>query len=431
MTPHPILDKTLTNAPDVSPASLDNGHAIAELLTPELRPESWTNRRILWLLACGTLIVSALWRLPEETAYVGERAGEVFVTLVFAMSLTYLLRPLVNTLHRQPAFGLGSRAGRMGATLAVFMLCLLLLAVFLLIALRPITTNLTILWNSWFVGHTPAERHALIMKWQDTVKNALAPYQAFLPAPATGNLDVPDYSDKVSRYATQQASVWFSHVGFIVELLLVPVLVFYFLTDGPTIRSEARLLVPHAWRPRVSRMVSHFDTVFAGYVRGQLFMCLIAWIVVTLGLLLLRVKYAFTLGLMAGLARCVPVIGPMLGAVPIVVVCFITTRSLPLTGGVIIGITIMHLLESKVLLPKIVGHEVDLHPVAVIVALLLGMEFFGLLGIFLAVPLAAVLKIALTEWHDAQATKIQTSAPAVAHSVMMSNGLPHETKVLD
>lgn len=416
MTSRPVLDKTLVNSTDVSSTALDNGTA-----TPKSPTEAWTNQRILWLLALGTLIVSALWRLPEEAAYISARAGEVFVTLVLAMSLTYLLRPLVNALHRQPAFGAGSRGGRMGATLAVFILCILLFAVFLLVALRPVTINLTNLWNSWFVGHSPAERHTLIMKWQDTVKNALAPYQGFLPSPATGNLDVPDYSEKVSRYATQQAGVWFSHVGFIVELLLVPVLVFYFLTDGPTIRAEARLLVPPAWRPRVSRMASHFDTVFAGYIRGQLFMCLIAWVAVTLGLLLLGVKYAFTLGLIAGLARCVPVIGPMLGAVPIVLVCFITTRSLPLTGGVIVGITIMHLLESKVLLPKIVGHEVDLHPVAVIVALLLGMEFFGFLGIFLAVPLAAVLKIALTEWHEAQEAKGQPTATAEAQSVMMSN----------
>jgi predicted PurR-regulated permease PerM len=65
----------------------------------------------------------------------------------------------------------------------------------------------------------------------------------------------------------------------------------------------------------------------------------------------------------------------------------------------------MHFLESKVLLPKIIGHEVDLHPVSVIVALLLGMEFFGFLGVFLAVPAAAIAKTLLSEWHDARAAQ--------------------------
>ena len=62
----------------------------------------------------------------------------------------------------------------------------------------------------------------------------------------------------------------------------------------------------------------------------------------------------------------------------------------------------MHLFESKVLLPKIVGHHVDLHPVSVIISLLIGMEFFGIIGVFLAVPIAAVVKIALVEWYAEQ-----------------------------
>lgn len=387
-------------------------------MTPDLPPtspttsEPWTNRRILLLLALGTLIVSALWNLPLEAHYISERAGEVFVTLVFAMSLTYLLRPLVNALHGTRAFGGGSRQGRVWATIVVFLLCILLLVCFLIIGLRPVTNNLSGLWNQWFVGHTPAERHEIIMKWQETVQNALAPYRSFLPAGSTGTVDVPDVTTKFQNLVTQQASRWFSHVGFIVELLLVPVLVFYFLTDGPAIRAEARLLCPPHWRPHISRMAAHFDSVFAGFIRGQLLMCLIAWVVVTLGLLLIGVKYAFTLGLIAGLARGIPVIGPMVGGVPIILVCFITTRSLPLTGGLMLGLTVMHLLESKVLLPKIVGHQVDLHPVSVIVSLLLGMEFFGFLGIFLAVPLAAVMKILLTEWHESQTAKVEAEKDA-------------------
>ncbi|MBV9469962.1 MAG: AI-2E family transporter [Abitibacteriaceae bacterium] len=407
-------------------------------MTPDLpstsppTSEPWTNRRILLLLAVGTLIVSALWNLPLEARYISERAGEVFVTLVFAMSLTYLLRPPVNALHGTRAFGSGSRQGRIGATVVVFLLCGLLLVCFLIIGLRPVTHNLSVLWNQWFVGHTPAERHEIIMKWQETVQNALAPYRSFLPA-STGTVDVPDATTRVQGWVTQQVSQWFSHVGFIVELLLVPVLVFYFLTDGPAIRAEARLLCPPHWRPHISRMAAHFDSVFAGFIRGQLFMCLIAWVVVTLGLLLIGVKYAFTLGLIAGLARGIPVIGPMVGGVPIVLVCFITTRSLPLTGALMLGLTVMHLLESKVLLPKIVGHQVDLHPVSVIVSLLLGMEFFGFLGIFLAVPLAAVVKILLAEWHESQAAKLaaqQDATMGVADGATM-NGIAKNQNALE
>jgi predicted PurR-regulated permease PerM len=101
-----------------------------------------------------------------------------------------------------------------------------------------------------------------------------------------------------------------------------------------------------------------------------------------------------------------------LGGVPIVLVCLLTTRSVPLTLTVLIGFIVMHFVESKVLLPKIIGHEVDLHPVSVIVVLILGLEFFGFLGVFLAVPIAAVLKVLLVEWHESQAAKadLETSS---------------------
>jgi predicted PurR-regulated permease PerM len=206
--------------------------------------------------------------------------------------------------------------------------------------------------------------------------------------------------------------------------------VFYFLCDGPALRTEARLLVPEEWRPRLSRMTAHLDRVFDGYIRGQMLMCLIAWIIVTLMLLALGVKYAFTLGIIAGLTRAVPVIGPLLGAIPLAVVCFVTTRSVPTTALLLLGFTLMHFLESKVLLPQIIGHEVDLHPVTVILALLIGMEFFGIMGVFLAVPIAAVLKIALAEWHEGRRLgRLAENASLPQQSVPEITDSPHTAAV--
>jgi predicted PurR-regulated permease PerM len=160
-------------------------------------------------------------------------------------------------------------------------------------------------------------------------------------------------------------------------------------------------------------MLSDLDRVLDGYIRGQVIMCVIAWVAVTLGLWALGIPHAFTMGLIAGLTRAVPVIGPLLGGIPIVLLCLFTTN-VQTTVIVLSGFIAMHFLESKVLLPKIVGHEVDLHPVSVIVALLLGMEFFGFLGVFLAVPVAAVLKISLAEWHN---SRVQSEAIAAGRAV--------------
>ena len=374
----------------------------------------WSNKRILVLIALATLVVSVIWRLPEEGEFIARRIGEIAVTLVLAMALTYVLRPAVNALMRWPLLG-RARGGRSWATLLVFIGCGLLVYLVFVFGLRSITRDLSALWHSFIPGDMEDKR-ALFQKWSGVLSQSIAPYRDALP---------PEMQKKIQDGVASAASGapvailgWmrgsFSHVGFIVELLLLPVLVFYFLADGRAIRREAALLLPATWRPATARMVAHLDRVLDGYIRGQITMCVIAWLLVTLLLWALRVPHAMTLGVVAGLTRAVPVIGPLLGGVPLALVCLLTTRSLPLTTTVIVAFIVMHFVESKVLLPRIIGHEVDLHPVSVIIVLLVGLEFFGFLGVFLAVPVAAVLKIVLCEWHERQETLLPPAAVSSA-----------------
>jgi hypothetical protein len=85
-----------------------------------LHSQGWDNRRIFFVLAIGTLIVSAIWHAPQEAAYISERTGEIFFTLVLAMSLTYLMRPACAMLKECPCSAVGSRNGRTWATAVVF-----------------------------------------------------------------------------------------------------------------------------------------------------------------------------------------------------------------------------------------------------------------------------------------------------------------------
>ncbi len=365
---------------------------------------TWSDRRILMLVALATLLVSFIWRLPEELSYIGERTGELLFALTLALAITYVLRPAVRALTKFPGIGNTPR-GRSISTLAVFTGCLLACYLFFLIGFKPVQRDVRDLVRG-FWPRTPEERVALIAKWRTSFNESLEPYRAFLPVAV---IDNPNYLPEQVSGVASRAGKWLSkqsgHIGFIVELLLIPVLAFYFLADGPAIRGEIKLLFPPGWRSRISRMAAHFDFVLDGYVRGQAWMCIIAWVLVTVTLWCLGVPHAFTLGMIAGITRAVPVVGPLLGAIPLLFVTFFYTRSAETTIILGIAFTLMHFLESKVLLPKIVGHHVDLHPVSVIISLLIGLEFFGFIGVFLAVPIAAVLKIVLVEYHEAQAQK--------------------------
>ncbi len=370
-----------------------------------LKPSNrWDEKRLLLFIALATLIVSLVWRLPEEAEYISTRGGELLVALTLAMAMFYTLRPVVRVLERIMT---KVPHARVYATLLSFVLLFGVCYLFFLIGFKPVQHDIKDFWP-----HSPEDRAKLMAQWQTALKNLLASYSGIIPA---------DVIDDPSKYITgrlgpltQRVTDWLghqtSHLGFVVELLLIPVLAFYFLSDGTAIRREARVLFPVTWRAHLSRMGSQFDHILDGYVRGQVWMCLIAWALVTITLLLLHVPHAFTLGLIAGLTRAIPVIGPLLGGIPLLVACLLYTQSMQTTGLLLGAFTLMHFLESKVLLPKIVGHHVDLHPVTVILALLVGMEFFGAMGVILAVPIAAMIKVILAEYHLSQEKKLVLAA---------------------
>lgn len=397
--------------------------------TPPEPSPVWTNRRIVWLAAMVTLVAAIIWKAPEEATYLSEHAGEILLTLVIAMSVTYLLRPLVDMLQKFPVFGGKTPAalhrGRGMAVIFVFACIGLAFYLLILVGLHPITRDAAEMWHR-FVPDEPQERSRFFTDLSSKVQTAINEHLSWAGPQFSNQLQgaVTGSVNGGVEWVKNTIGKLFHGAGFLVELLLIPVLVFYFLCDGPAIRAEAKLLLPVEWRPRAARMVAHLDHVFDGYIRGQALMCLIAWVLVTLMLLALGVRYPFTLGLIAGLTRAVPVIGPLLGALPLVVVCFLTTGSVSTTGLLLLGFTLMHFLESKVLLPRVIGHEVDLHPVTVIIALLLGMEFFGFMGVFLAVPLAAILKIVLAEWHAGRQITVENLAANGAIPISGNGALP-------
>jgi predicted PurR-regulated permease PerM len=198
-------------------------------------------------------------------------------------------------------------------------------------------------------------------------------------------------TDVLTAATTKGLGMTFHGVGFLIELLLVPILVFYFLADGPNIRQQALFFVPRRWLPRTEQALDQADGIFERYIRGQVALCIIAFVVVTVGLWAIGVDLYLLLGVVAGLTRAVPIIGPIVGAIPILTVVALT-KSGGVTLWVLILFSLMHLLESKLLMPAILGQQLDLHPVLIIVALLVGAQMGGLLGVFLAAPVLAAVK---------------------------------------
>jgi len=176
-------------------------------------------------------------------------------------------------------------------------------------------------------------------------------------------------------------------------LLLVPLLVYYFLRDIEHLKRSLVALFPARYRQRVLVAASEIDAALGAYLRGLLLICFLVGLLTYIGLRLLGVEFALILGIIYGLTNIIPYFGPLIGALPAVFIALLDSPALALK---VVGVmVVVQQFDSQLLSPQILGKSLGLHPLAVILALLAGGQLFGLPGLILAVPLAAMLKILL------------------------------------
>lgn len=333
------------------------------------------------------LIQRVLLRLALIAAliYFVYRVRSIIVTVLLAAVVAFAIEPLVRYLDtRRSLQFLPAATRRLLVTFFVFFLVVLGLVVLTRYVLDPMVREI-----SQFLDQLPTYEARL----QARLAYLQAQYNK-LPADVRAFLSTQDFSNLTG---TLTASIqhflqrtWES-TWRIFELILIPVLAFYFVLDSRSLKREFVFLVP---RPRVREAVlilRETGTIMRRYVIGQAFLAALAGLVVGVGLRLLGVNYALALGVWSAITRVIPIVGPLVGGIPVVLVA--TAQSWETGMGVLVFFTLLHLFESKVLMPKIIGYHMRLHPAIIIIVLLIGSEFFGLIGMFLAAPVAAIAKV--------------------------------------
>jgi predicted PurR-regulated permease PerM len=179
---------------------------------------------------------------------------------------------------------------------------------------------------------------------------------------------------------------------YLLALLIVPVLAYYFITDASTIREGVAAHVPPDGRDRYYQMIDNVDEVMRAYVRSILIISVVIGVATAALLYFAGVSVFITFGLLAAVANMVPVVGPMMAVAMIVVISLLQIGF----RGTLIVLLIYGAIElaiDRVVAPKLMAEGAKLHPIVVILALLVGAEFFGLIGVFIAVPLLAALRV--------------------------------------
>ena len=184
-------------------------------------------------------------------------------------------------------------------------------------------------------------------------------------------------------------------VGGVFGLLTILILAFYLLLDSRQLFRHFISLVPKAERDRVEDASRRISSKVSAWLAGQLFLGAIIGTTAAIGLKLLGVPYFFVLALIAGLGEMIPVVGPILSAIPAVAVALTVSPATALFVGIFF--LAQQQLENHILVPKIMEHQVGVRAGGVIMALLIGGSLLGIVGAILAVPTAAILQVIFQE----------------------------------
>src|ERR1044072_2769969 len=188
-------------------------------------------------------------------------------------------------------------------------------------------------------------------------------------------------------------------LGYLPWLVLVPILAFFFLKEADSFRRSALMMLPQGRiRWRGDEAVQDINSTLAAYIRAQLISCLLIGSICTAAFAVIGVRYALVLGLVAGMFEFIPLLGP-------VVVAVLAGTAAGFDSGtkafaVLAFLGVLRIVQDYVLYPRIIGSGIHLHPLAVILAILAGHELAGVAGIFLAIPVMAVLTVTYRHWLE-------------------------------
>jgi predicted PurR-regulated permease PerM len=310
-------------------------------------------------------------------------ARGVLLLIYVSVLLAIGFGPIVQAIEHQQVVPVGKRLPRWLAILAVYLLIVGALTVVGLLVIPPLVTQARALWTALpgliDQGQTFLIRYGLL-------DHRITLEEALRRAPASG--------DAVGTVAMAATNV----VQGVFALLTVLILTFYLLVESDSLFRGFARLFPRADRPRVQEAAEQISVKVSAWLSGQLFLAAVIGVSAAIGLYALGVPYFYVLALVAALGEMIPVVGPVLAAIPGVAVGFTVS---PQTGlFVLIFFLAQQQVENHFLVPKIMSRQVGVSAVTVIIALLIGGSVLGILGAVLAVPSAAILQVVIQELLD-------------------------------
>lgn len=296
----------------------------------------------------------------------------LFVSLLFAASLS----PAIDWLERK-------KIPRPGGILFIYAAVLLLVSSIIVLIIPPVTEQVQQLAFNFPIYYQKIVRLFGDLSLRPDVAGVL-------------QQNLSTVGQTLSGYTGSVVGTMAGLFGGFVTFVMVLVLTFYFAVKKDGLKNFVQSVTPAKYQKYTVSMFGRIQDKLGLWLRGQLLLSGIIFLITLIGLLILGVKYALVLALIAGITEAIPFVGPFIGAVPAV---FLALLQSPLKGLlVLILYIVIQQLENNIIVPKVMQKAVGLNPIVVIVAVLLGAKLAGVLGALLAIPVATAVMVLARDW---------------------------------
>ena len=367
-------------ANDTKDAAVTAAKAAVEAYGPPTR----VILRVIFVLLA---VIGLLWFISKITG--------IILLLVLSIFFAYLVSPLVEVLRRPRKIGNREIAiPKVGAIALSYVIILLAVVVAIFVILPSLSNQFPEFasqaksyWQSF------GERAQQIIEYSRSRR---------VPGPVVNavNKAVPQVVDKIGTTSTEFASAAVGYLVYLPWLVLIPILGFFLLKDAESFRRSALLMLPRGrWRWRGDEFFQDINSTLAAYIRAQLTACLLIGVVCALGFTLLGLPGGLVMGFIAGVFEFVPLVGPLIVAIMAAILAVLHAG--PFNAFlVLLFLGVLRVVHDYFIYPRLIGQGIHLHPLAVIFAILAGEKLAGVAGIFLAIPVVAILTVSYRHWLE-------------------------------
>lgn len=351
-------------------------------LDPPSPTNQWTFRRVMWATIVLVLVAFCFWLFY--------RFYQVVFVLFFAIVLGTVIRPVVTWLNRR---GLPRIAG----VLVVYLLLLALIVGFVLLVFPSIVEQ-----GSTISAAVPGY-YLSLREWMTNSPNQMiVQLSTFLPAALPGLAPIEQTGQQVLIFAGQAVGYITGAAKAVFLVTTILLLAFHWTLDGPRTILSLLQLVPKSRRESISELTSAIEEKVGFYIAGQGVLCLVIGILSLVTYLLIGLPNALVLALVAGVLEAVPLIGPLLGAIPAGVIALSIAPSKLI--WVVVATLVIQQTESIFLVPRVMRKAVGVNPFVSLLAIFAFSSLFGIAGALMAIPTAAIIQLLLDRFvfHPAE-----------------------------